>query len=358
MTPGKTKHKVLVGLSGGVDSAMSAMLLKKQGYEVAGAFIKGWYPPGIVCDWKKEREDAQRIALLLNIPFITIDLSREYKRFVVDYLFENYKLGLTPNPDIMCNNFIKFGSFLQKAKKLGFEYIATGHYARKVKRQGAWALLRGRDKEKDQSYFLWTLTQKKLSDILFPVGNLQKKEVRVLAKKYGLPVADKRDSVGICFLGEMDMKTFLLQKIKTKKGEIKDLEGRVLGEHEGIPFYTITQRITLPGQKEPFYVIHKDVKQNILWVAPRSQLSKIGARKTTLDLLNWVRKPPKLDQDYGFVPRYRAKPIKARVIKLDKEICVLELSKKLLLSPGQFGVLYQRDEVVGGGRIVNSDIME
>src|SRR3989344_5633565 len=235
----------MVGLSGGVDSAVSAALLQRAGADVVGAFIKTWTPDpstvlGARCGWKEERRDAMRVAAHLDIPFVTIDLEREYKESVVDYMISEYKAGRTPNPDVMCNKEIKFGAFLRKALALGADMIATGHYAQvtqspKVKSQNySSKLKRGTDEKKDQSYFLWTLTQDQLGKTIFPVGHLMKSEVRELAKKFKLPVAEKRDSQGICFLGHIDMRQFLSHYIKVESGNVFNESGQVVGEHKEI----------------------------------------------------------------------------------------------------------------------------
>src|SRR3989344_6491053 len=228
--------RVLVGLSGGVDSAVSVALLKRAGADVAGAFIKTWQPDWMpnACDWKLERRDAMRVATHLDIPFVTIDLESEYKKSVVDYMISEYKLGRTPNPDVMCNKEIKFGAFLSRALELGADMIATGHYSQSKMVNSKWQMLMGEDEAKDQSYFLWTLNQAQLSKIIFPVGHLLKSEVRELARKFRLPVAEKRDSQGICFLGHIDMKEFLSHYIETKPGHVLNESGQVVGEHKEI----------------------------------------------------------------------------------------------------------------------------
>ena len=219
------KKKVFVGLSGGVDSAVSATLLKKQGYEVVGVFIKTWHPDFLECNEEDERRDAMRVAAFLDIPFLTFDLADVYKKEVADYMIREYKEGRTPNPDVMCNKEVKFGTFLKKAISMGADCVATGHYARVLSPceggvpEGRGGLLKGKDPSKDQSYFLWTLKQEQLERIVFPIGNLKKTEVRKLAKKFNLPVAEKKDSQGICFLGEIDLKEFLKHYIKLKKGK-------------------------------------------------------------------------------------------------------------------------------------------
>lgn len=275
-------RRVFVGMSGGVDSSVSAALLKDQGYDVTGVFLKVWSPDWLPCTWKEERRDAMRVAAALDIPFITIDLEQEYKKGVVDYMLDEYKKGRTPNPDVMCNKEVKFGHFLKKALAMGADFIATGHYARiapspgKEKGLGDEAvLLEGADKTKDQSYFLWTLGQHELSHTLFPVGHLQKSEVRARAKKYKLPTADKKDSQGICFIGKVDMKEFLSHYIDSKPGDVVNEQGEKIGTHEGAVFYTIGQRhgfeITQKSPTDtPWYVVAKDIEKNILVVSTKN----------------------------------------------------------------------------------------
>ena len=220
------RPKVFLGLSGGVDSSVSALLLKKAGYDVTGVFIKVWHPDFLPCNWKEDRRDAMRICAQLDIPFLFFDFEKEYKREVVDYMVSEYKLGRTPNPDVMCNKYIKFGSFLKKAKEMGADFIATGHYARITNNKQSitnnrFVLEEGVDKNKDQSYFLWTLTGEQLEQVFFPIGNLEKSEVRKIAKKNKLITFEKKDSQGLCFVGQVDMKDFLSHFIKTKKGKMK-----------------------------------------------------------------------------------------------------------------------------------------
>ena len=269
------KKKVFVGLSGGVDSAVSATLLKKQGYEVVGVFIKTWHPDFLECNEEDERRDAMRVAAFLDIPFLTFDLADVYKKEVADYMIREYKEGRTPNPDVMCNKEVKFGTFLKKAISMGADCVATGHYARVLSPceggvpEGRGGLLKGKDPSKDQSYFLWTLKQEQLERIVFPIGNLKKTEVRKLAKKFNLPVAEKKDSQGICFLGAVDLKEFLKHYIKFKKGKVCDEKGEVIGHHEGAVFYTLGERhgFTITKKKStdgPYYIVGKDIKKNTL----------------------------------------------------------------------------------------------
>jgi tRNA-specific 2-thiouridylase len=255
------KKTVFVGLSGGVDSAVSTALLKEKGYEVIGVFIKTWHPEFISCNEEEERRDAMRIAAFLDIPFLTFDFEKEYKEGVADYMIKEYKMGQTPNPDVMCNKEIKFGAFMRKAIAMGADFVATGHYAvieKSLKNSlsllhpaggtfrrhnfSDFFLKKGSDMTKDQSYFLWTLKEEQLKKILFPVGHLKKTEVRKIADKFKLPVAKKKDSQGICFLGEVDLKDFLSHYIKPKKGKVKNENGEDIGYHNGVVFFTLGER--------------------------------------------------------------------------------------------------------------------
>ncbi|HEX8994006.1 MAG TPA: tRNA 2-thiouridine(34) synthase MnmA [Candidatus Paceibacterota bacterium] len=250
--------KVFVGLSGGVDSAVSAALLKEAGAQVTGVFIKGWYPPGMPCSWAADRRDAMRVAARLHIPFITLDASAEYKKSVIDYLIAEYRAGRTPNPDVMCNRDVKFGAFYRFAKEQGADAIATGHY---------------RSGEKDQRYFLWAVPKEALDMTLFPVGHMEKSAVRALAKKFNMPVADKRDSQGVCFLGNISVEEFLKIEFGTAEGTAYDEGGTVIGTHDGAVLYTIGERVGLcdthtglPLSSGPWFVVSKDVSDNALRV--------------------------------------------------------------------------------------------
>ncbi|MBX4198228.1 tRNA 2-thiouridine(34) synthase MnmA [Candidatus Parcubacteria bacterium] len=359
--------KVFVGLSGGVDSSVSAALLKEQGYDVTGVFIKVWNPDWLPCDWKEERRDAMRVAAHLNIPFMTLDLVQEYKKGVVDYMISEYKAGRTPNPDVMCNKEVKFGHFLRKAKEMGADFIATGHYARitpsnpPLKLRGGGPeygegqgvfLQEGLDKNKDQSYFLWTLTQKELQHVLFPVGHLQKEEVRRLAKKFKLPTAEKKDSQGICFIGKVDMKEFLEHYIESRPGTIVNESGEVIGTHDGAVFYTIGQRhgfriLKKDAADMPYYIVAKDVKKNILTVSQKFQENSLKQTKTIeLESVNWISGKPQKNKKYGARMRYRHK----------KQACTVEgnivtFSQAEQFSPGQSLVLYDGERCIGGGII-------
>jgi len=363
--------KAFVGLSGGVDSAVSTALLKNRGYDVTGVFIKAWTPPGYPCPWKEDRQSAMRAAAILNIPFVTLDLEREYKESVADYMIEEYKKGRTPNPDVVCNKEIKFGAFLKWALERGADFVATGHYARTSKGplwpkgsgQGGpleVLLMEGLDKNKDQSYFLWTLTQKQLRHILFPIGHLQKEEVRKLARKFGLPQATRKDSQGLCFLGQVDMKEFLSQSIESRKGDVLNTKREIVGYHNGAAFFTIGERhgftITrkTPSDK-PLYVISKDMAKNTITVSPKiiiQQKSAIEGEPSLLpevwlNNINWILdKLPVGNLECRL--RYRQTKIPCKVTEEKGEIKI-ELKENIYISPGQSLVLYDGEKCLGGG---------
>lgn len=302
--------KIFVGLSGGVDSAVSAALLQQAGAQVTGVFIKGWYPPGMLCTWALERRDAMRVAARLHIPFLTLDASVEYKKSVIDYLLAEYRAGRTPNPDVMCNKEVKFGAFYRFAMAHGADAIATGHY---------------RSGEKDQSYFLWAVPKNVLDATLFPVGNLEKEKVRVLAKQFNLPVSKKKDSQGICFLGAVSVKEFLEKE---------------LGSDNPALLYTLGQRTPLPNG--PWYVVGKDVEKKEIMV---SKTRASGAHTISFTDTNWQSEPVgELEAQY----RYRG-PRVAGHIEDARFISAGPLPE--IPVPGQSIVLYRDDELVGGGSI-------
>ena len=272
MSTPMSKKTVFVGMSGGVDSSVSALLLKKQGYTVVGVFIKVWHPDFLACHWEQERLDAMRVAAHLEIPFLTCNAEQAYKDNVAQYFIAEYQNGRTPNPDVMCNTHIKFGHFFDFARARGADYIATGHYARTEKIERRLTLLRGIDTTKDQSYFLWNISDDALSHTLFPIGHLEKSHVRRMAQKAHLPTALKNDSQGICFLGQIDMFSFLSHYIALKEGEVRTEEGVVIGTHKGSQLYTLGQRhgfTIYPNHTHttPYFVCSKDIAQNILTVS-------------------------------------------------------------------------------------------
>lgn len=287
------KKRVFVALSGGVDSAVSATLLKERGFDVTGVFIKVWQPDFLPCSWREERRDAMRVALALDIPFLFFDFAEEYKRGVIDRMLSEYQAGRTPNPDVLCNKEIKFGAFWQEAKKKGADFMATGHYARIEN----GLLKEGLDKEKDQTYFLWNLRQEDLPHILFPIGHLEKQEVRRLAGRYKLPVAKKSDSQGLCFIGDVKMEDFLARFIKMTPGRVLNTSGEVIGTHRGAILYTIGERhgfeITRKNSSEkPFYIISKDKGANTITVSnAEPEIRALAPTKILLKDVNWTSEP-------------------------------------------------------------------
>lgn len=341
---------VFVGLSGGVDSAVSAYLLKKQGYNVVGVFLKVWEPDFLPCTSGQDRLDAMRVAAHLEIPFLSYDLEEEYKKGVVDYFIFEYKAGRTPNPDVMCNREIKFGAFWDRAKKEGADFIATGHYTKvkstlKANQTNTLGMFRGVDESKDQSYFLWTLTQDDLSHTLFPVGGLPKTEVRRIADEAGLPNATKRDSQGLCFLGHVDMKEFLQHYIPVTRGVVRNEQGERVGEHEGVPFYTIGQRFPI-GSAEKMFVVEKNTEKNELVVS--SSVSTLTKKDFTLDRLNWIREVKSESLNLEVQTRYHGERYDARVVGN-----AITFSVPVSVASGQSVVFYNKetDECLGGGVI-------
>lgn len=344
------KKTVFVGLSGGVDSAVSAALLKENGYNVVGVFIKIWQPEFLECTWSADRLDAMRVAVALGIPFREIDLSSEYKKTVVQEMVGGYAKGITPNPDVLCNRNIKFGSFLRWAIAEGADYIATGHYARTGKLDGNYALLRGKDASKDQSYFLYTLEQSDLARTFFPVGELSKSEVRERARSLRLPVAGKPDSQGLCFVGDVSMRDFLSRFIRLSKGAVLDTNGTVIGEHEGVALYTVGQRhgfsIKSTGQG-PYYVTKISAKENTIQVS--TDVNDAASRVAELSSVHWIAGEPRTSEVY-IQARYRETPFKATISKTEGGTIVSFLEPHIA-SPGQSTVFYDGDTCLGGGVI-------
>ncbi len=340
----KTK-KVFVGLSGGVDSAVSAALLKEQGYDVTGVFIKVWQPDFLECAWREERRDAMRVAAQLNIPFLFFDFGEEYKKGVADYMIEEYRKGRTPNPDVMCNKEIKFGAFWKKAREMGADYIATGHYAQ-IKNG---ALFEGADKNKDQSYFLWTLTRDDLEHVMFPVGYLQKSEVRKLAEKFDLPVSEKKDSQGICFLGHIDLQDFLGRYIDTKKGDVLDLHGNEIGEHNGALFYTLGERHGFEIENtdplaKPHFVVAKDMQANTITVSDNPvEINKSLPAQIEIVNANWINKT-----SGSITARIRYRQEKFPVTLNENEV---NFSTAQTATAGQSIVFYDGEACLGGAII-------
>lgn len=356
------KKKVLVGMSGGVDSSVSAALLVEQGFEVAGGFIKNWSDSKDLwtgeCQWRGERRDAMRVAAKLGIPLLTFDFEEQYRKRVLDRMFAEYERGVTPNPDVLCNEEIKFGLFFEEAMRMGFDYVATGHYARVDRDQeGIVHLLKGTDPNKDQTYFLYRLSQDVLQKTLFPIGHLLKPQVREEGERFGLVTAAKPDSQGICFVGKLDFHEFLRKRIPERPGDVVDAEGRVLGQHDGLDAYTIGQRHGFRVSKDQaaWYVAKKDLAMNRLIVVPHREHSLMYTQETVLKDLHFTASQIKARLKMGSVMvevaiRYRQEPVKAEMKKISDDQCMLVFAQPVwALAPGQSAVLYQGDECLGGG---------
>ncbi|MDT0608559.1 tRNA 2-thiouridine(34) synthase MnmA [Croceitalea rosinachiae] len=395
------KKKVVVGLSGGVDSSVTAYLLKEQGYEVIGLFMKNWHDDSVTisdeCPWLEDSNDALIVADKLGIPFQTVDLSVEYKERIVDYMFNEYERGRTPNPDVLCNREIKFDVFLKIALDLGADYVATGHYCRKgiIKNSDGsetYQLLAGADGNKDQSYFLCQLSQEQLAKTLFPIGELLKPAVRDIAAKNNLITADKKDSQGLCFIGKVRLPDFLQQKLKPKKGVIVEIpadspqyqngqasfsdkslelkyyaekpayhltDGKIVGEHQGAHYFTMGQRkgLDVGGTPEPLFVIDTDVDNNVIYTGQGK--SHPGLYRRTLFIhdeeLHWVRKDLKLTLDETMEVkariRYRQALQKAILYKVDGGAYLDFDEKQSAITEGQFAAWYVEDELIGSGVI-------
>ncbi len=396
------KKKVVIGLSGGVDSSVAAWVLKEQGYEVSALFMKNWYDTtGLLqseCHWEDDLMFAEMVARKLRIPFSQVDLSQPYREKVVDYMFSEYEKGRTPNPDVLCNREIKFDSFADEAQKLGADFVATGHYCRKeeIKSDGKsiYRLLSGVDNNKDQSYFLCQVSQKQLSTALFPVGDLKKTEVRGIAGKLGLATAERKDSQGICFVGKVHLPTFLQQKLKPAKGEIIEIDGnlaypvieeglpgceateetlqrltepvryepssgKVIGEHNGAQFFTIGQRkgMNVGGHREALFVIGIDVDRNIIYTGEGQSHPGLNRKGLFIrnDETHWIRDDLGMKsgecRDYMVRIRYRQPLQKARIYCRNNGLYVIFNELQRGIAPGQFGAWYDGEELIGSGVI-------
>lgn len=392
------KKRVVVGLSGGVDSSVTAYLCQQQGYEVIGLFMKNWHDDSVTvsdeCPWLEDSNDAMLVAEKLGIPFQTVDLSKEYKKKIVDYMFSEYENGRTPNPDILCNREIKFDEFLKIAESLGADYVATGHYCRKeeieIDGEKRYQLLAGKDDNKDQSYFLCQISQEQLSKALFPVGELQKSEVRKIAAEQDLITADKKDSQGLCFIGKVRLPDFLQQQLKPKKGDIIEIpadsplyknkkdddtsediyklsqkikyqksDGKVVASHDGAHFFTKGQRkgLAVGGTKEPLFVIDTDVKENIIYTGQGKNhpgLLKRGLEVKAKDI-HWIREDLKLKEGEKMSVqariRYRQPLEKATLHQTKDSLFVIFENNQSAITEGQFVAWYQGDELLGSGVI-------
>lgn len=389
------KTRVVVGLSGGVDSSVTAYLLKEQGYEVIGMFMKNWHDDSVTisneCPWLDDSNDAMIVAQHLGIPFQAIDLSKEYKERIVDYMFAEYKNGRTPNPDVLCNREIKFDIFLDTALKLGADYVATGHYCRKgeveVDGKKVYQLLAGKDPNKDQSYFLCQLTQAQLSKALFPIGELLKPEVRAIAKEAGLATAEKKDSQGLCFIGKVHLPDFLQQRLESKKGKVVEVPadskafangwadddlihltqsyslapelGEVVGEHNGAHFYTIGQRrgLNLGGFEKPLFVIGTDTDKNIIYTGMGDDHPGLYRRGLFISNSDehWIREDKKLaigeSTSYQARIRYRQPLENCTLHKREEGLYIIFNRPQRGVTPGQFAAWYNGEELIGSGVI-------
>ncbi|MCH2230317.1 MAG: tRNA 2-thiouridine(34) synthase MnmA [Crocinitomicaceae bacterium] len=390
--------RVVVGLSGGVDSSVTALLLKQQGYDVIGMFMRNWHDETVTisddCPWIDDSNDALLIAQQLDIPFQVIDLSKEYKERIVDYMFDEYKNGRTPNPDVLCNREIKFDVFLKAAMELGADYVATGHYCQKIEHEdGSFGLVAGVDSNKDQSYFLCQLSQEQLAKALFPVGGIEKPEVRLIAEENGLHTAGKKDSQGLCFVGKISLPTFLQQKLEPKQGDVIELPfklnqfehykmlsptednveqlaspfvyhremGEVVASHQGAHYYTIGQRrgLHIGGRPKPSFVVGLDVDTNIVYSGQTDQHPGLNryALKITPKELHFVSSQYNEESLDGLVCdvriRYRQELQKAKVLVKESGVFVLFEVIQRGITPGQFAAFYVNDELIASGIIAH-----
>ncbi len=333
-----------MAMSGGVDSSVAALLLKRAGWRVVGVYMKPWQPIGMTCMWQAERADALRVAAALDVPLKTWDFSRQYRRLVAAPMIKAYRTGTTPNPDVECNRHIKFGLFYARAIREGADFIATGHYARIKKLPiNNFQLTAARDRAKDQTYFLWGLRSRQLARILFPIGGLLKKEVRDIARRYRVATAEKRDSQGVCFVGDLDMKSFLSSVIKPKSGRILHVDGRNLGSHDGAGYYTIGQRHGLDIKEGggPYYVVKKDMRANTVTVGSERDLY---CRRARVVGVHWIGNRPRAGSSLQAKIRYRTKAVP--VILRGSTLTFLKPVRAM--APGQSVVIYRGSVVLGG----------
>ncbi len=353
------KKRVVLGMSGGVDSSVAAVLLKEQGYEVIGVFMKNWdeEDENGVCMADEDYKDVVAVAEQLNIPYYSINFVKEYWERVFQYFLSEYRLARTPNPDVMCNKEIKFKAFLEYAEKLGADYIATGHYARLIEDEnGQKIMLKGVDDNKDQTYFLSGLTQKQLEKVLFPLGEYQKSEIREIAQKYDLKTANKKDSTGICFIGERNFNEFLSKYLPAQKGDIVDIDGKKLGTHNGLMYYTIGQRKGIglgnskDGTGEPYFVVDKKLETNELIVAQGDDklLYSKALIANNFNFINLIEFP----FECGVKFRYRQKDVKGIITKINDDEYRIDFEEpQRAVTLGQIAVIYKGDICLGGGTI-------
>lgn len=349
---------IAVGMSGGVDSAVAAWLLKEQGHRVLGVFMNNWEEKADgECTSADDFDDVRRCCDAIGIPYYGVNFSRQYMDRVFAHFLAEYRRGRTPNPDVLCNREIKFRELLDFAGKMGADKLATGHYARIEDRDGTYRLLKGADASKDQSYFLHLLGQEALSRALFPLGSMEKRDVRALARKAGLPVAAKKDSTGICFIGERRFKAFLQQYLPAQPGDMETADGRVVGRHDGLMYYTIGQRRGLGigggGSGEPWFVVSKDLERNVLVVQQGGDAPALYSNVCAVEELHFVSgAPPSASFECGVKIRYRQPDQRARV-EMDGDRAVVSFERpQRAVTPGQSAVFYAGDECLGGGVIL------
>ena len=366
MSKENNKTRVVVGMSGGVDSSVTALLLKQQGYDVIGIFMKNWDDTDELgnCTAEDDAEDVRRVCEQIDIPYYTVNFEKEYFDKVFSYFLDEYKSGRTPNPDVMCNREIKFGEFLNKALNLGADYVATGHYARVVEKDGSYKLLRGIDNNKDQTYFLNALNQAQFSKAMFPIGHLPKPEVRRIAEEAGLFTAKKKDSTGVCFIGERNFKEFLSQYLPAQSGQMVDIAtGEVKGQHDGLMYYTLGQRQGLgiggSGTGEPWFVADKDLDHNILYVVQGDNHPSLYSTGLIATGVNWIAGEDSLPTEpYTCIAKFRYRqPDQAVTLNWlpDGTVHVIFDKQQKAITPGQAVVFYQGEECLGGGTIDKVD---
>lgn len=351
-------NRIVIGMSGGVDSAVAAWLLKQQGCECIGVFMHNWdeTDENGCCTADEDYADVRRVCDALDIPYYSVNFSEEYRRRVFDYFLEEHRKGRTPNPDVLCNREIKFNAFLDFADRIGAGVIATGHYARSDRRDGRVRLLKGADRGKDQTYFLHSLTNEQLSRAVFPVGGMQKSEVRALAEKVGLPVAHKKDSTGVCFIGERNFRKFLMEFIPSRPGPIKTLSGEVIGEHAGMEYYTLGQRkgLGIGGRNEakPWFVVFKDPATNTLY-AEQGEHPALYSQSLIAENLSWISGAP-MSKKFDCCAKFRYRQPDQQVSVQITEDGLARVSfarEQRAITPGQYVVFYDGDVCLGGGVI-------